>query len=435
MADITRVRPFTESDNIQRIIFQKDKYVMDDELTALQLIVATRERRILSRLVNGEDVRFDVGFTVIGSAGENTVTVKGGACAVAFPSGPHSILLYGSDTDVTGWTTPSGSDRTDYLYLDVYEDEIDSTEDPNLINPARGEETTRDLRLVWTFEKSEGSTPGSPPTGHRYISIARIERSDGVAVIDTGDITNLLGYHFAMLLMDGSHALQGNLAVDAGVTIDGTDVSETLLKDGSRNLTGNLAVDAGVTIDGTDVSETLLQDGSRDLQGNLAVDAGVTIDGQDVSHWKDCIYSQFLAQDYRGTGETTAVATWSGFTDCFKTPNLSGGAVHVVLRVPYYKHLNLRHIELRCEGYFSSTGGTPKFHLEVIDKTGSSIGTDSDGTGAGSWQWYHLGVDVSSETDGDYIEIAFGADPPAAPSNADFWMRKVVIFGVYEVDS
>ena len=145
--------------------------------------------------------------------------------------------------------------------------------------------------------------------------------------------------HAQYLRTDGARTLTGNMAVDAGHTIDGLDLSvhehtgagvhgavvdhgnlgglahddhsQYLLASGARALAGNLAVNGGITVDGVDIgthnhdagigngakiahgnllslgsddhTQYLKADGTRQLTDDLAVTAGKTIDGVDIS--------------------------------------------------------------------------------------------------------------------------------------------------------
>lgn len=86
------------------------------------------------------------------------------------------------------------------------------------------------------------------------------------------------------LLLDGSRTLTGNLAVAAGVTIDGVDLSELALSaTHARKHALNSDLDHFGTLDDSQAPQFLLTNGSRMLTGNLAVADGVTIDGADIS--------------------------------------------------------------------------------------------------------------------------------------------------------
>ncbi len=88
-------------------------------------------------------------------------------------------------------TTPAGN-RTDTVYLDVWEREVDSTEDADLVNPAIGVETCVRTKREWALRVVEGSSAVPIPTaGHNFYGLARLARVGGAAVIAAGNITDL----------------------------------------------------------------------------------------------------------------------------------------------------------------------------------------------------------------------------------------------------
>jgi hypothetical protein len=88
-------------------------------------------------------------------------------------------------------TTPAGN-RTDTVYLDVWEREVDSTEDTDLVNPAIGVETCVRTKREWAVRVVEGSSAVPAPTaGHKFYGLARLNRVGGAAVIPASGITDL----------------------------------------------------------------------------------------------------------------------------------------------------------------------------------------------------------------------------------------------------
>jgi hypothetical protein len=99
--------------------------------------------------------------------------------------------LYNNNTLATKWgvaplpplSTPT-SDRTDTVYLDVWEREVTSTEDPNLINPAIGIETAVRRKREWVVRVAENATaPPAPAAEHAHYALARLNRLVGNANI------------------------------------------------------------------------------------------------------------------------------------------------------------------------------------------------------------------------------------------------------------
>jgi hypothetical protein len=76
-------------------------------------------------------------------------------------------------------TTPTAN-RTDICYLDVWEREVGQAEDPNIVNPAIGVETSVRLRRDVALRVAEGtSTLPAEPAGHAHLALALFNRPAG----------------------------------------------------------------------------------------------------------------------------------------------------------------------------------------------------------------------------------------------------------------
>jgi hypothetical protein len=76
------------------------------------------------------------------------------------------------------------------VYLDVFEREVTSAEDPILINGAIGIETCTRLKREVVLRVAEGVvTPPAPPAGHVFLKIAQLNRAAGpvtaAQIVDT----------------------------------------------------------------------------------------------------------------------------------------------------------------------------------------------------------------------------------------------------------
>lgn len=73
--------------------------------------------------------------------------------------------------------TPQGRDRTDIVYLDVWEREVTSSEDDELIHPKIGIETSVRLKREAAVRVKEGTDVLPPPAaGHRLLPLALLHR-------------------------------------------------------------------------------------------------------------------------------------------------------------------------------------------------------------------------------------------------------------------
>lgn len=77
-------------------------------------------------------------------------------------------------------TTPMGADRTDVIYLDVWDREVGSTDDASLVNPAVGIETCVRLKREAAVRVAEGTTSlPSAPAGHFFMLLGLLHRLAG----------------------------------------------------------------------------------------------------------------------------------------------------------------------------------------------------------------------------------------------------------------
>jgi Family of unknown function (DUF6519) len=88
-------------------------------------------------------------------------------------------------------TTPTGN-RTDLAFLDVWEREVRSTEDTNLVNPLIGVETCVRLKREFALRVAEGvQTLPAAPTGHSFVPLAFLNRLAAQANIITAQIDDI----------------------------------------------------------------------------------------------------------------------------------------------------------------------------------------------------------------------------------------------------
>ena len=93
-------------------------------------------------------------------------------------------------------TTPAAP-RTDIAYLDIFEREVNSTEDPFLVNPAIGIETSVRTRREIVLRVAEGAaTLPAPAPGHQLLPLALLRRAAGAAVIDPAAIQDIKPYGY-----------------------------------------------------------------------------------------------------------------------------------------------------------------------------------------------------------------------------------------------
>jgi hypothetical protein len=93
---------------------------------------------------------------------------------------------------------PPAGNRTELVYVDIWEREVDSTEDTDLVNQIIGVETSVRIKCEWVVRTRMGtSIPHSGDTdyilGHSYYALATIIRRAGSPLIKATDIADLRG--------------------------------------------------------------------------------------------------------------------------------------------------------------------------------------------------------------------------------------------------
>lgn len=195
-ADITRDQ-FNAAKNVVRKIAQRNVYIVDADFNEQGQISDYRLTELAYLMAQGRSVRFGTGWVITG--GSNQISITAGKALVQLATSQSYILNQtSSPLNVTGWTTPSGGNRTDILYADISLPIIDVGDDPTIVNPTVGIEACVDQRLTYTLVKLQGTVGGGVPTiptapaGHYYVAICQIARTSGQATIADSSITNLL---------------------------------------------------------------------------------------------------------------------------------------------------------------------------------------------------------------------------------------------------
>ncbi|MEW6519550.1 MAG: DUF6519 domain-containing protein [Thermodesulfobacteriota bacterium] len=209
------------------------------------------------------------GFLIMAAAGTtNNFDIKGGngtalGAGRILVEGMDAMLestmrysnqpLYNNPTLAARWgvaviaplTTPIAA-REDLVYIDVWEREVDSSEDGNLVNPAIGIESCVRLRREWAVRVVQGavSLPAAP-SGHAYYALARIKRPAGNTTILAEQIEDLRtkGINLSDLAAEiiDARGMKGNV---------GNRLDESLTKGGQLrfNVVGNDQVQATAAI-------------------------------------------------------------------------------------------------------------------------------------------------------------------------------------------
>jgi len=195
MADISRDH-FDESRNVVKKVLQQGRHLVDadwnEQVDALKMV----DRRMLSAMLQHTDYRFGDGFKVVGTGATLALTIKAGRAAFQIGSEAAIMLNLASNYTLSGFTAFPGGGRTDYIYIDIHEDEFDASDDPDIVSPSLGQETCVDIRLVFDFHISEGGVPSAAPSGHTYISLGTVVSTNNT--LSDNKVTNLLTDYYAV---------------------------------------------------------------------------------------------------------------------------------------------------------------------------------------------------------------------------------------------
>lgn len=189
MADISR-DTYNEAKHYDKVILQKNKPWVDADFNESQDIIRQKLRRAIMAAI-GEGSK-DTGFKIVGTSANNDFDIKLGEFFakgyIALKTADETYLVQEDNSSPTALTTPGGA-RTDKVYLHIFEDEIDGTEDPNIIDPTLGSEHSRRTRLRFAVKVAEGGSVPADDATNWYALLATLERT-AQAAIDPGMVTD-----------------------------------------------------------------------------------------------------------------------------------------------------------------------------------------------------------------------------------------------------
>jgi len=148
MADISR-DTYDRSKRQSKIVFQEKKPLLNYELNLVQDIL--NEKSIDISNYGLGDNYVGEGFTVYPSTMNNEIFIKKG---IFYHKG-YPIELT-EDVRINTLSTPP-SDRTDLVYAEWYVDEIDGTDDPDIVDSNLGFETTVQERIIIEIKVRENA--------------------------------------------------------------------------------------------------------------------------------------------------------------------------------------------------------------------------------------------------------------------------------------
>ena len=138
--------------------------------------------------------------------------------------------------------------------------------------------------------------------------------------------------------VDSYHASQSPfanylLALDPQGVFPITVIPSALLKDGTRALEGNLAVIAGVTVDGVDIG-THTHLGSGDSGAQLTHANNLGLDADDHPQYTQRAQDEIITGDWAFTSLQDRTAGWQFLPDTYQFKALSGNMLFTTSKIP-----------------------------------------------------------------------------------------------------
>jgi hypothetical protein len=180
---------FNQTKNYVAVRLEQGVPLVDADWNELEDVTRT-EAYLSAAVLGGNTVATRANFGLIG--GSNDLTLLPGSGIVSGrPVRLWSTLRYATQryrdaataahdgvSAVPDLTTPPGN-RTDIVYLDAFDREVDSTEDTSLVNGAIGLQTSVRLKRELVLRVAQG-LPFLPvaPSGHWFLPLALLNRTN-----------------------------------------------------------------------------------------------------------------------------------------------------------------------------------------------------------------------------------------------------------------
>jgi hypothetical protein len=167
------------------------------------------------------------GFHVIATGTANDFGIRGGLCIVGGKltanDGDTSYLTQPNFKNpnlvppLAPLTTPP-ADKSFIVYLDVFEEEVDSQQDTGLVDARIGVESALRLKRNWAVRVARvpEDIPGlsTPPPGHLYLRLAQLTRVGGNSAITASMVVDLRDTQLSIKRKIEVRTPGGNIAVD-----------------------------------------------------------------------------------------------------------------------------------------------------------------------------------------------------------------------------
>lgn len=204
MADVSK-NSFNATKDYRKVIFQRNRPVLDFEANELQDIQRFQRSWLIRR--SSGDFYLGDGFLVVSVENPelqgNRVIVRHGSIV---HDGKRIFLeedfIIGEDDSPL--TTPVGDDRMDIVFVKYHDEEITSVDDPEIVDPAFGQETAirSKIRVIIKVAEGEGIPCAGP--GETVVEIARLNRKPGVTAITTDQIEDTRSKSLHNFVVEGT---------------------------------------------------------------------------------------------------------------------------------------------------------------------------------------------------------------------------------------
>lgn len=305
MANISR-NSFNETALYDKVIQQQGMPYTDYDYNELQDIQRVKLRRIVQELLgDGILTGFQVNPTT--PTASMAVTVSSGTAYV------NGYRVLSSSLQTFNVTAPGSGTRTDAVYLDISEVEINSTQDPNIKASQLTIEPTRRTKLQVNIVYAPGvsAAPVNTVTDSYYL-LALVSVSTGQVTIVTGNITD-------KRLMKSNGAPGTTTNIGGNLSVNGTS-----LFTGDVTLMGNMNLQSGSLVSNGIFSGTTLRNvtlASTYTFTNSGTIVGGNINGATIG--KNGVTQSTIDQPNM-TGTWTGTPTFSGNIIFSGNPSFSG---------------------------------------------------------------------------------------------------------------
>jgi hypothetical protein len=320
-------------------------------------------------------------FTITSLVSATTVSLSGGTATIA------ATDTY--DVYPPALTTPSGSARTDLVYLMVFFDDIATEEDSVITHPGTSVEAVHKSKIRSIVRVTEGSTTMPTPTeanlvsyGMRYLKLGELARLNGNANVLTAMITNTDNIRKALGHLDASDVAFD----DTGIAAIGYGSSD-YVQGAIDVITGDLESSLGAGfVGGAAISDSPDSLAAADLQTMIAQLLGHVNDRIEIVHpttsptspalvWR----SHGVTSDAAVTGDTVSIyVSNDGWILC-RGMYLSGATAYEAPVSPESYAIAIMNIAGRIGFYLKTTTGSATWAYTTVSAWTNSI----ELTGAG----------------------------------------------------